>query len=103
MFAAGLHLDSVDLLPDRMRLWRDFNHAWLGLFQKQKEVMLAGQQLQRSQSILPAATLKKMGKELVRLCDGVERHGLVDYEYGVWEEDIISGECGRGPVSGEGC
>lgn len=33
--------------------------------------------------------LKKMGKELVRLCDGIERHGLVDYEYGVWEEAIV--------------
>ena len=30
-----------------------------------------------------------MGKEIVRLCDGIERHGLVDYEYGVWEEPII--------------
>lgn len=34
--------------------------------------------------------LKKMGKELVRLCDGIERHGLVDYEYGVWEEHIVA-------------
>jgi hypothetical protein len=30
-----------------------------------------------------------MGKDLVRLCDNVERHGLVDYQYGVWEEQII--------------
>lgn len=30
-----------------------------------------------------------MGHEIVRLCNGIERHGLVDYEYGVWEELII--------------
>jgi hypothetical protein len=30
-----------------------------------------------------------MGKDLVRLCDSIERHGLVDYQYGVWEEQII--------------
>ncbi|KAK2589477.1 hypothetical protein QQS21_012847 [Conoideocrella luteorostrata] len=33
-------------------------------------------------------TVKKMGDELIRLCDGIERHGLVDYQYGVWEEQI---------------
>lgn len=30
-----------------------------------------------------------MGEKLVRLCDGITGHGLVDYEYGVWEELII--------------
>jgi len=33
-----------------------------------------------------------MGKELVRLCDIMEKHGLVDYQMGVWEEEIISRE-----------
>lgn len=33
--------------------------------------------------------LTKMGNELVRLCNGIERHGLVDYQYGVWEERIV--------------
>ncbi|CAK7264157.1 hypothetical protein SEPCBS119000_000855 [Sporothrix epigloea] len=31
-----------------------------------------------------------MGRELVRLCDGIERFGLVDYDYGVWEERIMA-------------
>ncbi|KAK7570727.1 hypothetical protein V3481_019269 [Fusarium oxysporum f. sp. vasinfectum] len=31
-----------------------------------------------------------MGNELVRLCDGIERHGLVDYQYGVWEDQITA-------------
>lgn len=44
---------------------------------------------QRGQTLVSEESLKKMGKEIVRLCDGIERHGLVDYEYGVWEEPII--------------
>lgn len=52
--------------------------------------MEANQQLQRSQSLIPQDGLERMGKELVRLCDSIERHGLVDYEYGVWEEQIIA-------------
>ena len=44
---------------------------------------------QRGQTLVSEEGLKKMGKELVRLCDGIERHGLVDYEYGVWEEAIV--------------
>lgn len=38
-------------------------------------------------------TIKRIGDELIRLCDGVERHGLVDYQYGVWEEQIESSRC----------
>ena len=52
-------------------------------------MMESGQQLQRPQSIIPQEGLQKMGKDLVRLCDSIERHGLVDYQYGVWEEQII--------------
>lgn len=54
-------------------------------------MMETGQQLQRSQSLISQEGLEKMGKELVRLCDSVERHGLVDYQYGVAEERIIAG------------
>lgn len=43
------------------------------------------------QSLIQEEFLEKMGRDLVRLCDGMERHGLVDYEMGVWEEEIISG------------
>jgi hypothetical protein len=81
--------DDQSLHSDRIKLWNDFNHAWLGMLQRQKEVMETSQ---RSQSLISHDGLEKMGKELVRLCDGIERHGLVDYQYGVWEEQIIIGE-----------
>lgn len=60
------------------------------MLQTQKDLMESGHQLQRSQSLIPQEGLERMGKELVRLCDSIERHGLVDYEYGVWEEQIIA-------------
>ncbi|OHW91109.1 hypothetical protein CSPAE12_10270 [Colletotrichum incanum] len=85
----GLNLDDQNLHGDRIKLWNDFNHAWLALFQMQKDMMEPGRQLQRSQTLVTKEGLEKMGKELVRLCDGIERHGLVDYQYGVWEQQII--------------
>ncbi|KAK3370165.1 hypothetical protein B0H63DRAFT_309494 [Podospora didyma] len=86
----GLTSDDQNLHSGRIKLWNDFNYAWLGICQRQKELMESGQQLQRSQSLITQDGLEKMGKELVRLCDGIERHGLVDYQYGVWEEQIIA-------------
>jgi len=85
----GLTSDDQNLHGERIKLWNDFNHAWLAMFQRQKEMLEGGQQLQRSQTLIPQEGLEKMGKELVRLCDQIERHGLVDYQYGVWEEQII--------------
>jgi hypothetical protein len=60
------------------------------MLQAQKDMMESGQQISRSQSLIPGEGLKRMGGELVRLCDSIERHGLVDYEYGVWEEQIVA-------------
>ncbi|SPQ21250.1 0acf0048-c05d-4f22-aeb0-f0b24d211cd6 [Thermothielavioides terrestris] len=85
----GLTSDDQNLHGERIKMWNDFNHAWLAICQRQKEMMESGQQLQRSQSLIPREGLEKMGKELVKLCDGIERHGLVDYQYGVWEEQIV--------------
>lgn len=34
-------------------------------------------------------TLLGLSSELVRLCDGVEKHGLVDYQMGVAEDEIV--------------
>ncbi|KAL6360226.1 hypothetical protein LRP88_05929 [Fusarium phalaenopsidis] len=87
---AGLNLDDTNLHADRIKLWDDFNHAWLGLGQRQMELMTSSQP-SRSQSLMSKAMIKKMGNELIRLCDGIERHGLVDYQYGVWEEQITAG------------
>ncbi|KAI0144803.1 hypothetical protein BJ166DRAFT_596882 [Pestalotiopsis sp. NC0098] len=85
----GLIVDNPDLHSDRIKLWNDFNHAWLALFQKQKDMVESGIAPQRGQTLISKEGLEKMGKDLTRLCDGIERHGLVDYEYGVWEQHIV--------------
>jgi hypothetical protein len=86
----GLTVDDVSLYAGRIKLWNDFNHAWLALGQRQKDIVEAGDHLSQSQSLLSRATIVKMGNTLVRLCDGLERHGLVDYQYGVWEDEIVA-------------
>ncbi|KAH8652342.1 hypothetical protein BX600DRAFT_516387 [Xylariales sp. PMI_506] len=86
----GLTADNQQLHNERLKLWHDFNTAWLGLFQKQKDMVESGAPPQRGQSLISEDGLRKMGQELIRLCDSIERHGLVDYEYGVWEEHIVS-------------
>ncbi|KAF5705930.1 hypothetical protein FGLOB1_7703 [Fusarium globosum] len=88
----GFNLDDTNLHADRIQLWNDFNHAWLGLGQRQIDLMTSSQQLSRTQSLVSKAMIKKMGNELIRLCDGIERHGLVDYQCGVWEDQITAGE-----------
>ncbi|KAJ8115960.1 hypothetical protein ONZ43_g4544 [Nemania bipapillata] len=87
----GLTGDDENLHDDRLTLWRDFNHAWLSLCLKQKDMLEAGGSSRRGQNqgAMSKEQLTRMGNELVRLCNSIERHGLVDYEYGVWEERII--------------
>ncbi|KAF4985844.1 hypothetical protein FDECE_16276 [Fusarium decemcellulare] len=86
----GINLENVNLREDRVKLWHNFNHAWLGLGQRQLELMTSSKQLTRPQSLISKATIEKLGHALIRSCDGIERHGLVDYHYGVWEEKIIA-------------
>ncbi|KZZ89974.1 hypothetical protein AAL_07482 [Moelleriella libera RCEF 2490] len=92
----GLHQDNQALHEDRLRVWNDFNHAWLALAFQQKELMASGRQVSRSQRLMSEEAVKKLGDELIRLCDGIERHGLVDYQYGVWEEQIEAGSSFNG-------
>jgi hypothetical protein len=76
-------------------LWNEFNTCWLSVLQKEKEMLhefiSTGQAPQAPRELLREETLERMGRELVRLCDNMERHGLVDYQMGVWEEEIIDG------------
>ena len=53
----------------------------------------SGQAMHDSQSIISTQGLEQLARELVRLCDDVEKHGLVDYQMGVAEENIMDREC----------
>jgi hypothetical protein len=82
------------LHAERLKLWNEFNHCWLAVLQKQKDMTLeminSNQAPPQPQTLLQEEFLKRMGNELVRMCDGLEAHGLVDYEMGVWEEEITN-------------
>ena len=79
---------------EKLKLWEEFNTCWLSALQTQKEVTLelldTGQRPHGPRSMMETDQMETMGKELVRLCDIMEKHGLVDYQMGVWEEDIVS-------------
>ena len=90
--------DEQNLQNQRLELWNGFNHCWLAVLQKQKDMtleMMNNLNQHPPQTLLQEEFLKKMGDELVRLCDDLEGHGLVDYEMGVWEEEITNSECKR--------
>ena len=95
-FLPGLTKDEQELQEQRIKLWNDFNSCWLVVLQRQKditqEMIDSGQPPPQPQNILQEDFLERMARELVRMCDSMERHGLVDYQMGVWEEEIMSGE-----------
>ncbi|KAK5128805.1 hypothetical protein LTR85_000138 [Meristemomyces frigidus] len=91
--ALGLTRDDDALHADRIRLWDEFNRAWLTTLQRQldmtEDMIHENQPPREPQSILSAQSLEHLSRELVRLCDMVEQHGLVDYQMGVAEEEIM--------------
>ncbi|KAL5388201.1 hypothetical protein DPSP01_003190 [Paraphaeosphaeria sporulosa] len=90
----GLVRDDEAHYQMRLKLWEEFNNCWLGLFQKQfelvEEMRTTGQRPQAPQSIIEYDFIEKMGNKLVKNCDNMEKHGLVDYQMGVWEEEITA-------------
>jgi hypothetical protein len=49
----------------------------------------SGKPIHYPETLMTQAFINKMAKDLIRMCDAVEKHGLVDYQYGVAEEQII--------------
>jgi hypothetical protein len=93
------------LHDDRIRLWDEFNRAWLATLQRQNDLtqewIQSGQALHESPFIINTQGLEQLARELVRLCDDVEKHGLVDYQMGVAEEDIMDRKIWMSGSSGD--
>ncbi|KAF2683604.1 hypothetical protein K458DRAFT_39772 [Lentithecium fluviatile CBS 122367] len=93
-WAETLVRDDEAHQQQRLKLWEEFNHCWLTLLQKQKDLVAeslsVGRNPQPPQSLVKYEFLEKMGTQLVKNCDNMEKHGLVDYQMGVWEEEIIA-------------
>jgi hypothetical protein len=73
-----------------MLLWKEFNYAWLAIFQKQKNHSEPGIS-SHLHGVLGRERIQNMVDDLIKWCDDIKKHGLVGYEYGVWEDDIITG------------
>lgn len=50
------------------------------------------QQPAAPQSLLTEYMMETLGQQLVELCDGIEKLGLIDYQMGVAEEEILDRE-----------
>ncbi|EMC92197.1 hypothetical protein BAUCODRAFT_77809 [Baudoinia panamericana UAMH 10762] len=92
--ALGLTRDEDAAMRDeRLQLWDEFNKVWLATMQRQfdmaDEMSRTNQPIQEPQSIMNTQMLEQLSRELVRLCDIVEPKGLVDYQMGVAEEEIV--------------
>lgn len=91
----GLVRDDEKLVGERIKLWNEFNTCWLSVLRKEKEMLkqyiATGHEPQPPEELLQAPFLEQMGREIVRMCDAMEQHGLVDYQMGVWEEEIVDG------------
>jgi len=86
----GLHHDDEESHEERIQLWRELNHAWEALGQKQKTITEnALRTRQQPPDYLSATNIQDLVEKLVQLCDQIEKYGLVDYEMGIWEEQII--------------
>lgn len=80
---------------DRLQLWTDFNLCWLAVCQKQKDMthdFIATGRQSIQVNLLSRDRMENMGRDLIQLCDQLEQYGLVDYEMGIWEEEILCGE-----------
>lgn len=90
----GLVRDDETHYTQRLKLWEEFNTCWLATLQKQKamtqEMVSTGQRPQPPKTLIDYDFLEKMGTQLVKNCDNMEKHGLVDYQMGVWEEEIVA-------------
>ena len=86
----NLQHDEEGSQTQRITLWRDLNHAWEALAQKQKSATENALRTQQQPSdLLSADAIQDLVNKLIGLCDQLEKYGLVDYEMGIWEEQII--------------
>lgn len=94
--ALGLDRDDKTQYQDRLEMWDTFNQCWLTVLHSQHKttqiMTRTGQQLPPGQSTLDHDDLVTLGQEIVKLCDSIEKTGLVDYQMGVAEERIVDCE-----------
>ncbi len=88
--------DDQESYGRRLKLWEDFNHCWLALLQRQlsetQKMREPQQESVGAQNTLSKEILERLGDRITSQCDKLEGLGLVDYQMGVWEEEIVDSE-----------
>jgi hypothetical protein len=89
LIVQGLQHDDENRYEERIELWTELNLCWEAIAQKQKEITEEALRTTRLPAdILSGETITHLVDELVSLCDQLEQYGLVDFELGIWEEQI---------------
>lgn len=92
---------NVAANKEKREQFSNFNNCFLATLQKQKDILKArqnGQPLNPSQHLVDERRLVEMGDRIVNLSNSLEKHGMVDYELGVWEEEIVDSRCSLLPT-----
>jgi hypothetical protein len=96
-FLLGFTIDDDSSKEQRMRFWNQVNIAWLTTLQHQhdlvREMRRTKQSTRSSDVIISARKLEQLGEGVVSFCNDVQEYGLVDYQMGFWEEQIMEREC----------
>jgi len=78
---------------ERLEFWKHFNHCYLALLTRQldnsRRIRQSGQPLAEGETALSKEDLENLRNELIGLDDGLQATGLIDYQMGVWEEEIV--------------
>ncbi|KAE8554684.1 hypothetical protein EYB25_003225 [Talaromyces marneffei] len=82
-YISDLHMDNSNTLEQHRNLWSNFNYCWLSAFQKYIDYPI---------NDLDTDRMEKMGQIVIEFADYVEPYGLVDYQMGFWEEEILDRE-----------
>ena len=92
----GLTKDDPAVYKERLEFWKNFNYCWLAFLTRQLQNSRtrreSGQPLTGVQIVLSKDNIKALGDELIELNDDLQSTGLIDYEMGVWEEEITDGK-----------
>ena len=79
---------------ERLEFWRNIHYCWLAFLQRQLDSTQTGQAASSNRRAasraLDANLLEELGDKVVGFGDALEKFGLVDYEMGFFEKELIA-------------
>ena len=79
---------------ERLEFWRNIHYCWLAFLQRQLDSTQTRQAASSNRRSAPraldASLLEELGDKVVEFSDALEKSGLVDYEMGFFEAELIA-------------